>query len=69
MGPFPAGELEMIDNDPCYKLDIAKIEEFVGRQIDMQEIIKDINNNRLMTIIGLPGIGKTAMVKCVAHHL
>ena len=36
---------------------------FLGREKDMFEIMRLVNKNRLVTIKGPPGIGKTSLVK------
>ena len=69
LGPFPSGEVQFTNGIPIYKLDIAKVDDFVGRQFEMQQIIEYLNSNRLVTITGLPGIGKTAISKNVASFL
>ncbi len=42
---------------------MAKADDFVGRQEDMHNIAKLLLNNRLITVRGLPGIGKTSISK------
>ena len=43
--------------------------EFVGRQQEMQEIIGCVLQNRLTTVLGVPGIGKTTISQSVGFHL
>lgn len=47
----------------------AKVDDFVGRQKEMFEVVTNIYNHRLVTVIGLPGIGKTALAKNTLHYL
>lgn len=42
---------------------------FTGRANDMYNIIQMILNKRIVTIHGLPGIGKTSVLCSVAHYL
>jgi adenylate kinase len=35
----------------------------------MFEVVHNICNNRLVTIIGLPGIGKTSLTKNAVHYI
>ena len=48
---------------------MAKVTEFVGRQREMHEIISCVLQNRLTTVQGMPGMGKTTIAKTVGHHL
>lgn len=52
-----------------FKLETSKVEDFVGRSKEMQEIIADILYNRFVTIKGMPGIGKTTIAKAIIHYL
>lgn len=47
----------------------AMVDNFIGRSIEMYEVIKNAQANRLVNIIGLPGIGKTSLVKNTIHYL
>ena len=46
----------------------AKVEHFVGRKIEMYNLICLIAENRLVTIKGVAGIGKTSLSKSLAHY-
>jgi MoxR-like ATPase len=35
----------------------------------MQDVISNLMDNRLVTIKGIPGIGKTTLAKAVAYYL
>ena len=45
------------------------MDNFIGREIDMLEIMKLVNKNRLVTIKGSPGIGKTSLAKDLSSHI
>eukprot|EP00300_Choanocystis_sp_HF-7_P001760 c11412_g1_i1.p1 GENE.c11412_g1_i1~~c11412_g1_i1.p1 ORF type:complete len:1357 (-),score=330.09 c11412_g1_i1:29-4060(-) len=47
----------------------AMVDHFLGRQIDMHEILKGILGHRLVTIKGCVGVGKTALARAVALHM
>lgn len=48
---------------------MSKIKGIKGRSQDMCMIIQKINQNRLVSIIGVPGIGKTTIGKSVGLFL
>jgi ATP-dependent Clp protease ATP-binding subunit ClpA len=52
-------------------LNIARINDIVGRSEDMQKIISRLmdHNVRLITVVGKPGIGKTSITSSVAFYL
>ena len=54
-----------------FKLKIARLNNIFGRSSEMCEIIGHVinQNTRLITVVGLPGIGKTTIIKCVALYL
>lgn len=54
---------------PVFRLERSKIDDFLGRKKEMQEVISYVMNNRLVTIKGIPGIGKTTLAKGVAFYL
>lgn len=47
----------------------SNIEGFLGRQKEMYEILKNISTNRLVSILGPPGIGKTSLSKNLANYI
>lgn len=48
----------------------SKPDAFVGRNQDVRQVLKILKEgNRLVTITGEPGIGKTAVAKAVIHYL
>ena len=50
---------------------MSKISDFMGRSLEMSEIIEklDIHKNRLVTVEGIPGIGKTTITTSVGFFL
>ena len=48
---------------------MSSINDFVGRATDMAAIINILNESRLVTIIGIPGIGKTTIAKSIGIFL
>ena len=47
----------------------TNVDDFLGREIDMHEIISLLSENRLVTIKGMPGIGKTSLSKAIANYI
>ncbi|CAI2359291.1 unnamed protein product [Moneuplotes crassus] len=47
----------------------SKIDNFVGRQKEMYDIINHLSTNRLVSILGLSGIGKTSIARNLADYL
>jgi predicted ATPase len=41
----------------------------VGRQVELFEVIHSVLNHRLVNIMGLPGIGKTALAKNAVNYM
>ena len=68
-GPFGKGNIENVANEPMFRIETSKVEDFLGRRKELQEIISDIFSNRLVTIKGIPGIGKTTVAKAIVHFL
>ena len=52
-----------------FKLGMSPIDNLLGRSSEMVEIISSIFQNRLVTILGFPGIGKTTITKSVGLFL
>ena len=48
---------------------LSTVEDFIGRRLEMYEVISSLRENRLVTIKGVPGIGKTTLAKAVACFL
>ncbi|CAI2377074.1 unnamed protein product [Moneuplotes crassus] len=66
---FKEGEAKMINQEQKIGIPPAIVENFIGREIDSHEIISMINSNRLVCIEGIPGIGKSAIVKQICNIL
>ena len=45
------------------------MEDYVGRQKELFEVVQTVFRNRLVTLIGLPGIGKTSLAKNAVHFI
>ena len=69
LGPFPYGQVENLTHQPIFPFEVSQVDEFIGRQIEMQEIISSVLQNRVTTIIGMPGIGKTTISKSLGFFL
>jgi len=63
LGPFPDGKVEILKAKPKFPWEYSKVNEFVSRQYDLYKLICCISQNRLTTLKGIPGIGKTAISK------
>lgn len=70
-GPFSEGKVTNAAQAtmPMFRIETQKIEDFIGRTIEMHQIIQCITEKRMVNIMGIPGIGKTTLVKAVAHFL
>ncbi len=47
----------------------AKVSPFVGRQKDLYTLLSHITTYRLVTVVGLPGIGKSSLAVMLGHFL
>lgn len=47
----------------------APAEYFLGRELDMHRVVEKVLTGRLVTVRGLPGIGKTALAIAAARYL
>ena len=47
----------------------GKVDDFLGRSAEMHQIICNLHNYRLVTIKGVPGMGKTSLAKQVGYFL
>ncbi len=47
----------------------AKLNDFVGRKIEMHSIISSLMDQRMVTIKGVAGIGKTTIAKNISNYL
>jgi len=65
--PIPIGEPKDMNAPVTYSDIPSKVEYFVGRKVELHNLICLIRNSRIVTIKGLAGIGKTSMAKFLAH--
>jgi MoxR-like ATPase len=63
------GQIQNVGREPLFKLEVSKVEDFLGRKREMQEVISFVMQNRLVTIKGIPGIGKTTLAKAAAFYI
>jgi len=63
------GKIQNVGIEPIFRLHHSKIEDFIGRRKEMHQIISAVMQSRLVTIKGIPGIGKTSLAKSVAFYL
>lgn len=42
---------------------------FIGRQIEAYCILKHLANHRWVSVIGIAGIGKSALIKVIANYI
>ena len=68
-GHFDKGTLANVGHIPLFRIETSKVEDFLGRTTEMHEVISCINNKRTVNVKGVPGIGKTTLVKAVSHYL
>ena len=63
------GRWKLINEEPLIQWIPAPVENFVGRQIECKNLIELLNNNRWISVEGLSGVGKSAIIKNVANML
>lgn len=66
---FKEGTLKCLDHKATFDSIPSKVEGFVGRQQEMYEIINLLEQNRLVSILGPPGIGKTSISRNLANYV
>jgi ABC-type branched-subunit amino acid transport system ATPase component len=54
---------------PMFRMETSKVEDFLGRTPEMHQVISYIQNKRIVNVMGIPGIGKTTLIKAIAHYL
>jgi nucleoside-triphosphatase THEP1 len=69
LSDFKNGGLTSMDHKPLFDSIPSNVEGFVGRQQEMYEIINLLEENRLVSILGPPGIGKTSISRNLANYL
>ena len=68
-GPLKDGKSEVLDKKSLFNEIPAKVDEYIGRQKEIFQMVQSVCQNRLVNIIGLPGIGKTSLAKNAAHYM
>lgn len=66
---FKQGQLTSINGQPLFQSHPSNVEGFIGRQQEMYDIIKLLNQHRLVSILGPPGIGKTSLARNIANYI
>ena len=54
---------------PAFNTVPSRVEHFIGRHIETHEVITMVQNQRFVTIKGIPGIGKSSLCKEVSNYL
>jgi hypothetical protein len=57
------------DESPFFKVEIARINNLVGRHEELYDVCKSLKENNLTIIFGFPGIGKTIFAKSVGVYV
>jgi predicted AAA+ superfamily ATPase len=72
-GNFAKGAFKEVNqNEPVFKIGLLDQPVFVGRQKDMFKLITKLlspKSSRLLTLLGLPGIGKSSLVRKTIQHI
>lgn len=69
-GPFVPGRVTDVHATPeTFRVETSKSEDFIGRTLEMHQVIACVMERRIVNVMGIPGIGKTTLVKAVAHYL
>lgn len=66
---FKEGELSDMNDKPMFDSNPSNVEGFIGRQQEMYDIIHLLDQHRLVSILGPPGIGKTSLARNLANYL
>ena len=66
---FKEGKLSSMDKIPIFDSIPSNVEGFIGRQQEMFEIIDLLEESRLVSILGPPGIGKTSISRNLGNYL
>jgi hypothetical protein len=70
--PIPStveGTLTKLGHIPFFDTIPSNVEHFQGRQQEMCAVITLLHSNRIVNILGPPGIGKTSLVRNLANHI
>ncbi|CDW76896.1 UNKNOWN [Stylonychia lemnae] len=68
-GPLKKGKLDHQEIQVRFNNLKPVNESLKARQRDMHETVSEIINNRLVTILGLPGVGKSSLLKSTCQYL
>ena len=63
------GEFKNLTEKPLFDYVPSSIDGFIDRQREMYEIIKLLHENRVVSILGPPGIGKTSISRSLSNYL
>lgn len=63
------GKPKYVTPIPVFKNLPGKIDSFIGRSSECQKVVEALVDSRLVTLTGIAGIGKSAIVKEVCHYL
>jgi Mrp family chromosome partitioning ATPase len=66
---FKEGGLMNMDHLPIFDSNPSNVEGFIGRQQEMYDIINLMEEHRLVSILGPPGIGKTSIARNLANYI
>ena len=69
LGPFLHGELKDLAIKPQFKLNKARFDNLIGRSEEIQQVYENLIKDRLVTIFGYPGLGKSTIAQSVANRL
>lgn len=63
------GAIWDLNEEPLFKNLPTRVEHFIGRAKECQKIVEYLNDHRIISVIGICGIGKSAIVKETAHYI
>jgi tetratricopeptide (TPR) repeat protein len=64
---LPHGKYRDMSLRPKFRALPAKAQMFIGRNYDIYSVLRLLRENRLVTVRGPPGMGKTSLVKALSH--
>ena len=63
------GKMWDLSEKPEFSVLPTRVEHFIGRSRDCQKIVECLNNHRLISVTGVSGIGKSAVMKELSHYI
>lgn len=66
---FKEGTLKCLDKKPLFDCIPSNVEGFIGRQQEMYELMHLLQYNRLVSVLGPPGIGKTSISRNLSNYI